>query len=457
MPIGSATAPFVLPTGVTTISTTPFITASDPAGYQGAYNFAASLVFRPGSSVVLQGPTGTGTYTYTTGIQVTTRFPITFAGTAATASTLDANPITAMTNNGDGSWDVTMLYTIAGSGQAVGYPLTFRALDASYTGAARGRDLAGSHLVVAMDTGAKTVTIRVWDRGGRGLDTGLIGAAVHYTDVRGSRTLLNFQMTRAAADQGAFTVAAGCYLNRSSIAVMGNRTASGVPSTGAPTTAGTQDTAGILLNPGAYATGTSSPILGWGGNGVQQLAGSTLDNLDLSVANCYQNGVYPQQNATTNVARGIISGCHIGVAGTLNSQVEIPDGVVAFCDYGSQCTGGSMTYFGGTAHISSNVVALYNDDSFTDAEGSDLNGLNNGTNVVIPQTGHVRYTVSAVDYNQQNYLGTVAGLPAATKTGLRATVTNANLGLTLGIGTVVAGGGANVVPVVADGVDWRIG
>lgn len=443
-----------LPDGVTTISTTPFITASDPAGYQGAYNYAASLVFRPGSSVVLQGPTGTGTYTYTTGIQVTTRFPITFAGTAATASTLAANPITAMTNNGDGSWDVTMSYTIAGSGQAVGYPLTFRALDATYTGPARGRDLAGSHLVVAMDTGAKTVTIRVWDRGGRGLDTGLIGQAIDYTDVRGSRTLLNFQMTRSAADQGAFHVAAGCYLYRSSIAVMGNRTASGTPSTGAPTTAGTADTAGILLNPGAYGGGTLSPILGWGGNGVQQLAGSTFDNLDQSIANCYQNGVYPQQNATTNVARGIISGCHIGAAATLNSQVEIPDGVVAFCDYGNQCTGGSMTYFGGTAHISSNVYGLYNDDSFTDAEGSDLNGLNNGTNVVVPQTGHVRYTVSAVNYNQQNYMGPVTGLPAATKTGLRCTVTDANATT---FNSVVAGGGANVVPVIADGTNWRIG
>ncbi len=34
---------------------------------------------------------------------------------------------------------------------------------------------------------------------------------------------------------------------------------------------------------------------------------------------------------------------------------------------------------------------------------------------------------------------------------------NATVALTAGIGTIVAGGGANGVPVVCDGTDWRIG
>jgi len=53
---------------------------------------------------------------------------------------------------------------------------------------------------------------------------------------------------------------------------------------------------------------------------------------------------------------------------------------------------------------------------------------------------------------------TVAGLPAAaTRSGMRWAVSDSNAALTAGIGAVVAGGGANVVPVFCDGTNWRIG
>jgi hypothetical protein len=45
----------------------------------------------------------------------------------------------------------------------------------------------------------------------------------------------------------------------------------------------------------------------------------------------------------------------------------------------------------------------------------------------------------------------------APPTGRRTLVTDANATLTAGIGAVVAGGGANTVPVVYDGANWRIG
>ena len=53
----------------------------------------------------------------------------------------------------------------------------------------------------------------------------------------------------------------------------------------------------------------------------------------------------------------------------------------------------------------------------------------------------------------------VASLPAASTAiaGMRMAVNNSNAALTAGIGAVVAGGGANVVPVFCDGADWRIG
>jgi hypothetical protein len=52
-----------------------------------------------------------------------------------------------------------------------------------------------------------------------------------------------------------------------------------------------------------------------------------------------------------------------------------------------------------------------------------------------------------------------ASLPAASVTyrGARGTVSDANATLTAGIGAVVAGGGANIVPVFCDGTNWRIG
>lgn len=47
--------------------------------------------------------------------------------------------------------------------------------------------------------------------------------------------------------------------------------------------------------------------------------------------------------------------------------------------------------------------------------------------------------------------------PAATSKGYRSVVVDATQALTAGIGAVVAGGGANCVPVYSDGTNWRIG
>lgn len=54
---------------------------------------------------------------------------------------------------------------------------------------------------------------------------------------------------------------------------------------------------------------------------------------------------------------------------------------------------------------------------------------------------------------------TVGALPAAAagNKGYRSFVTDSNAALTAGIGAVVAAGGANNVPVVSDGTNWRIG
>ena len=52
----------------------------------------------------------------------------------------------------------------------------------------------------------------------------------------------------------------------------------------------------------------------------------------------------------------------------------------------------------------------------------------------------------------------VSELPSPTSLlGARGTVTDSSQDLTAGIGAVVAGGGANVVPVFSDGANWLIG
>ena len=69
-------------------------------------------------------------------------------------------------------------------------------------------------------------------------------------------------------------------------------------------------------------------------------------------------------------------------------------------------------------------------------------------------TGSIRAISSIVPGT--TLVTTVALLPTGTL-GDRAAVTDANAAFTAGIGTIVAGGGSNKVPVFFDGTNWRIG
>lgn len=72
--------------------------------------------------------------------------------------------------------------------------------------------------------------------------------------------------------------------------------------------------------------------------------------------------------------------------------------------------------------------------------------------------GRERFGIDTVTGNFMQSVLTVATLPVVTyQLGARAFVTDANATMTAGIGGIVAGGGANRVPVYCDGVNWRIG
>lgn len=61
---------------------------------------------------------------------------------------------------------------------------------------------------------------------------------------------------------------------------------------------------------------------------------------------------------------------------------------------------------------------------------------------------------AALNAKLSRITGTVASLPSAATVGLRAVVTDATATTFM---SIVAGGGANKVPVFSDGTDWRIG
>lgn len=76
--------------------------------------------------------------------------------------------------------------------------------------------------------------------------------------------------------------------------------------------------------------------------------------------------------------------------------------------------------------------------------------VNNGTVGTLRDVSARQVQVSAVT------VGTLQTCNAAAK-GTRSFVTDANAAHTAGIGAIVAAGGANNVPVVCDGTNWRIG
>ena len=89
--------------------------------------------------------------------------------------------------------------------------------------------------------------------------------------------------------------------------------------------------------------------------------------------------------------------------------------------------------------------------------------LASATNLVLDSTsgtvnlgGTAARVIALAPVIFKNY--TVATLPAAaSNTYGKAFVTDANATMTAGIGAIVVGGGANIVPVYSDGTNWRIG
>ena len=117
-----------------------------------------------------------------------------------------------------------------------------------------------------------------------------------------------------------------------------------------------------------------------------------------------------------------------------------------------------------SAHPSSSVAggsvackSVFSYNSYTDAANYERVSLTWASNVagMGPEslgTGQARLFI------QRTGSTTVAGLPSAVTYAFgRCSVTDSTTTFTLGVGSTVVGGGANIVPVWSDGVSWRIG
>lgn len=131
--------------------------------------------------------------------------------------------------------------------------------------------------------------------------------------------------------------------------------------------------------------------------------------------------------------------------------------------------GGSGYHSGGAFHTTSGRMVVEATENFTaTAKGARVmfettanGGTSRTVNFAVQPDGEIRLgstTPVVFDGNgvQRLVAFTVATLPA-NQAGRAAYVTDSNATLTAGIGAVVAGGGANVVPVFNDGANWRIG
>jgi hypothetical protein len=114
--------------------------------------------------------------------------------------------------------------------------------------------------------------------------------------------------------------------------------------------------------------------------------------------------------------------------------------------------GGNLTLSTGTGNllVTTSGTAVINGDIIVTSDASQT--LTNKT-----LTGPITDAIKTGGVGTSTVALVALAYPAATSKGFRTVVVDATQALTAGIGAVVAGGGANCVPVYSDGTNWRIG
>lgn len=157
-------------------------------------------------------------------------------------------------------------------------------------------------------------------------------------------------------------------------------------------------------------------------------------------------------NTTINVLQGMHPTVAISNGNVLETQILFLD-----FDISGGATIGDLAYIAagpdGLSELSVSGTARFID--YNGTLQSDFGGVINMNVPVSSITGNTTLTTKEyVDNATQEDILTVATLPALPTQGDRAFVTDANATTFY---SIVAGGGANFVPVFYDGSDWRIG
>jgi hypothetical protein len=131
-------------------------------------------------------------------------------------------------------------------------------------------------------------------------------------------------------------------------------------------------------------------------------------------------------------------------------------GVTNLSSVGATSTWVSSLCVGATSANVSNFIAA-GGISFSSGSSSDLILTRVAAGII--KVAGTSGTGVGVVVTTPTTVGGAGGLPAAATAGAgaRAFVTDATMSMTLGVGTVVVGGGANAVPVYSDGTNWLIG
>jgi hypothetical protein len=173
-------------------------------------------------------------------------------------------------------------------------------------------------------------------------------------------------------------------------------------------------------------------------------AGNT-ETLSVSGATTNGNGI-TSGAVTNNGASFTGSTAAAGAGGTVNNRT-----IIVTLPTGSDAAGTTVNVglrITGNGGASATNYTVYSDST---ARSYHAGQISVGT-TIDPGAGNllISGTIKAGGY-------TVATLPTVGTAGRRTYATDVNATLTAGIGAVVAGGGANVVPVFDDGTNWRIG
>jgi hypothetical protein len=217
---------------------------------------------------------------------------------------------------------------------------------------------------------------------------------------------------------------------------------------------------------GAHPVSTTGTLIGTKGaatvaNGVD-LSSYTITSASFKATNIEINSTGIEIGSLAAVNTPVLDFHSSGNNIDYDSRIIASGGSATIGQGSLTFTGASYTFSGsGFEFGSSTAVNTPFFDFHSSGNNIDYDSriIATGGSATIGQ-GNLTFTAKSCIFSMtQTTAITVANLiaPATAGAGARCTVTNATATLTAGIGTVVVGGGANIVPVFSDGTNWRIG